>query len=240
MRAVNLLPVGDRAKGPAEISAGSSRLVLGGLVVLLLAVVAVVFTQNQATDRKNEIAKADQEATAAQQRASALGSFGKFTAIKEQRVSSVRSLAGDRFDWERFMRELALVLPKDTWLTDVKASTSGTTGASTASSSPASTGTAGAPSAEIAGCAKSQSAVAETMVRLRNLDRADDVTLADSSKATSGSTGTSPAPSTPDSASQEGCGNGFKFDATVTFTQDTAASGQGAQRKVPAALGGGS
>ena len=39
--------------------------------------------------------------------------------VREQRVATVTSLADSRFDWERVMRELALVLPDDVWLTNL-------------------------------------------------------------------------------------------------------------------------
>ena len=136
MRAINLLPVGDRVRGPAKVPDRASHLVLGVLGALVFAVLAVVVTQNQITDRSQQIAEAKQEQQRAEQRSGSLGAFGQFAEIKRTRVASVSQLANARFDYERLMRELALVLPKETWITTA-------TAASTAD--PAEAGTAAAP-----------------------------------------------------------------------------------------------
>ncbi len=39
--------------------------------------------------------------------------------MRDARVETVTSLAQSRFDWERVMRELSLVLPGTVWLTNV-------------------------------------------------------------------------------------------------------------------------
>jgi len=244
MRAVNLLPEGDRARGPAAVPAGSSRLVLGGLAALLLALIVVVVTQNQITTRKADIAEARHEQQQAEQRSAALGSFGEFSQIKNTRVRSISELANSRFDYERLMRELALVVPDGVWMVSAVASSTGEAegtggGSSTpppATGAPAAAG-AGAPSVKLTGCAKTQSQVAETMVRLRNLHRAEDVQLTDSTRppeASSGSEG--------GEASDGGCGANYSFNTTVTFSasgdDDDASEGEHGDR-VPGTLGGG-
>lgn len=242
MRAVNLLPVRDRVKGPAVVSDRASHAVLAGLGVLLLAVLAVVLTQNQITDRTNRIAQAKQEQQAAEQRSAKLGAFGQFAQVKRTRVESISTLAKERFDYERLMRELALVLPKGTWLSEVSAASSGSPeGSASAAPAPDAAGAAaGGPSVKLTGCAKSQSTVAEAMVRLHQLHRAEDVELADSSRsedATSGQTGASS-----DSAlTSGGCGKRYSFDTTVTFAPGPSDSRQGERgNRVPSTLGGGS
>ncbi|MEJ7715458.1 MAG: hypothetical protein WKF40_07035 [Thermoleophilaceae bacterium] len=138
MRAVNLLPEGDRVRGPAAVPAGSSRLVLGVLGALVLAVLVLVLSQNQITNHKAEIVSASQEQKQAEQRAAQLGSFGEFSQIKKTRVTSISTLAESRFDYERLMRELARVLPGDTWVTEVAASSTGSPdGAAPATPAPA-------------------------------------------------------------------------------------------------------
>ena len=185
MRAINLLPVADRVRGPAKVPDRASHLVLGVLGGLVVAVLAVVVTQNQITDRTREIAQAKQEQRTAEQRSASLGAFGEFAAIKKTRVASVSQLAQARFDYERLMRELALVLPKDTWITTAVATSTPDPAAAAAAPAAAATGAAAAPagpSLKLGGCAETQSKVAETMVRLRNLHRAEDVTLDDSAR----------------------------------------------------------
>jgi len=93
------------------------------------------------------------------------------------------------------------------------------------------------------GCAKTQSKVAETMVRLRNLHRVEDVELTDSTRppkaSASGATGSS-APAAGPTGTGTGCGKRYAFDANVTFAAP-AAAGQGEPKKrVPTVLGGGS
>ena len=203
MKPVNLLPQNERAVKPAEGLSGSSYVVLGVLGALLLGVLTFVFSQNQVNDRAGKIEKAEAESQQAQQRATALGAFGSFASVKQQREESVRELAKARFDWERFMRELALVLPAGTSLLDVSASTDGSTasGGAAGSSAPApapapapttssgSTGSAGAtdptaaaagPKAEITGCALTQKRVATLLVRLGQLHGASEVELKES------------------------------------------------------------
>ena len=270
MRAVNLLPEGDRVRGPAAVPAGSSRLVLGVLGALVLAVLVLVLSQNQITNHKAEIASASQEQKRAEQRAAQLGSFGEFSQIKKARVTSISTLAESRFDYERLMRELARVLPRDTWVTEVAASSTGSPdGAAPATPAPApssgapapappSTGTpappssgapappspgapaaaSGAPTVKIVGCAKTQSKVAETMVRLRNLHRVEDVELTDSTRppkaSASGATGSSAPAAGPTGT---GCGKRYAFDANVTFAAPAAGE---PKKRVPTVLGGGS
>jgi len=274
VRAVNLLPEGDRVRGPAPVHAKSSRVVLGVLGALLLAVLLVILSQNSITGRKADIAAATQEQKQAEVRASQLGSFGEFSQIKETRVASISTLAKARFDYERLMRELALVLPGDTWVTEVDASSTaspdGTAAAtptpaptaapapsagastpapaaspSTPAAAPATTAAAAAPTVKIVGCAKTQSMVAETMVRLRNLHRVDDVELTDSTRpaaaASAGAASAGAAPSGAAGTPTTGCGNRYSFDATVTFAADTAAALPGEHdTRVPTVLGGGS
>ena len=161
MRPVNLLPERDRAKGSAKAVDGSSFAVLGVLAVLLLAVATYVLTTNQINGRGVDIAKAETEIQEAQANAATLGPFQRFAEIKEQRLSSVKALAQARFDWERFMRELALVLPEGSSLTEVTASATGAPGAAVgapaapapAAATPADPAAAGAPSVHVVGCA---------------------------------------------------------------------------------------
>jgi Tfp pilus assembly protein PilN len=243
MRAINLLPESDRAPEPARPVAGSGRAVLGILVVLLLATVAYVLTTNQISSRTDEIAKARSDIDAAQARVGALGPFQAFSQIKETRLASVQELADARFDWERLMRELALVLPEGSSLRAVTASTAGTT--DEAAPAAATGAPAGTPSAQLTGCATSQREVAVMMVRLRQMHRALDVTLTDStgpSAATASTGGTAPA--TTDGAGAVGtdcAADAYSFDATVSFGPEPVSDEDGGSTDpTPARLGGGS
>jgi len=234
MRPVNLLPSSDRKRRPAEVPSNASYVFLGVLGALLLAVVALVMTGNSITSHKAEIARAQQETQAAQARIAELGPFGQFSQVKQTRLQSVTSLSSARFDWERLMRELALVLPEDVFITEASASATGEAEAGSTVPTPPTAGAAGAvgtPSLDITGCAPSQATVAEVMVRLRNLHRAADVDLGESSKPEAVEGG---APAT------EGCGADYTFDVTVTFSPPPPENEQGERgSSVPAQLGGG-
>ena len=82
MKAINLLPVSDRVRGPVKVPDRASHLVLGALGALVLAVLAVVVTQNQITDRTQEISQAKQE----QQRpSSAPAASGRLASLPRSR-----------------------------------------------------------------------------------------------------------------------------------------------------------
>lgn len=231
MRPVNLLPDDLRPRRAAEDLRGSSYAVIGLLAVVLVMAVAYVLTANQVNSRKSEIAQAEQETAEAQARAARLAPYQNFAQIKAARVESVKQLAGQRFDWERMMREVALVLPADTSLTDLHASTVPEEDAGRGASA-ASTVTTLGPSLNLKGCAKRQPDVATLMVRLRRLYRATDVQLTESSRQGSVAGGVAPSSGTV----SDGCSDRhFAFDVTVGFEQVELEQ----PKRVPARLGGG-
>jgi len=245
VKAVNLLPAKHRPRTPTGEQQGSAYIVVGVLGGLLLMVVLYVLTVNGINSRKGQVASANAETSAAQARANTLTPYGDFSKVKDQRVQSVRQLATGRIDWERLTRGLARVLPTDVWLTSASASASGTPSAAGAGgSSPApaagATGAAAstAPQVELVGCAPSQSAVAVTLVRLRELAGAQDVQLNEitrpeqSAGAASGSTGSTGAGS--DCGTIHGA-PASKWDATIIFNPTAGTSATG----VPKSLGGG-
>lgn len=248
MKAINLLPPSERPRAVVAAPANASKIVLAVLGVLLIAVAAFVFTKNQTTDRRDAIAQAQQEKAEAEQRSQGLQSYGNFAKIKQTRVTSISELAAKRFDWERLMRELALVMPDKVWVTDVSGQTAGAdpsaSGSAPAAPAPAPTGTtsgstgaaaptSGGTSTTIKGCAPSQKAVAATIVRLRSLAGAEEVDLQSSTApADAASSGGS------DSAASGGdCGRYLSFSATIGFAT-TAGAKQA--KSVPSRLGGGS
>lgn len=173
MRPVNLIPPEDRRGGSAPLRTGPlPYVVLGGLVVALLAVVAVVLANNQIAERKGEVAKLEREDAAAAAKAQRLAAYTEFRAMSEQRVATVSELADSRFDWERVMRELALILPSDAWLVGLTATAApGVTvdGGSTGDTS-AMRAAAPGPALELSGCAKGQEAVARFVTALEDID----------------------------------------------------------------------
>jgi Tfp pilus assembly protein PilN len=219
VRPVNLLP--DRYR-PARASGkrpGIGYAALGILAVLLLMVLLYVVTNNGIKDAKNKTAEATAEQQAAQARVGQLQAYGDFSAIKASREQAVKSVALSRFDYERLMREIALVLPHNTYLTNLTSGAAAATASATTTTSTTSTG----PTITITACAPSHPAVATAVVRLRQLHDITDVNLQSSSKGgTSGSGGTA------------GCA--VSWTAGLTFQPATAAT---VQEPVPARLGGG-
>jgi Tfp pilus assembly protein PilN len=237
MRAVNLLPERHRPRGPSGGRKGSSYLVLGVLGAVLVGVVLYVLMLNSINSSRAEIAKARAETARLQAESQQLGPYGDFAKVKEQRVNSVRQLASQRFDWERMVRELAHVLPSGVWLTQASAADNaadaGSTGASTGAPP---TGGPTSPVLTLQGCAANQSDVAVTLVRMRELQGATDVTLDHSTGGGSGSSSGSGSSAPGSCGSTHGQPN-YSFQIGVTFAplaaiKDTPGS-------VPASLGGG-
>jgi Tfp pilus assembly protein PilN len=231
MKPVNLLPRDPRAASGSL--SGSAYGVVGLLGVLLLMALVYVVTANQVTSRTDETAKVAQERQAAENRARSLGAFGDFAAVARERTNSVKSLADGRFDWERFTRELAHVLPQRVWLTEVDASV---LPEDQGAGAPATAATPAGPTAKLTGCAKSQPDVAKLMVRLRKMNDVDDVKLADSTRGEDEAAGSAPAPA---GDTSDGCAQLYTFDVSVIFEPLASAPGA-APKRVPAKLGGGS
>ncbi len=235
MRPINLLPQKHRPRAATGDRAGSAYFAIGGLALLLIGLLLYVVSANQATSRNDELARTKAETEQAKARSASLSSFGNFSSIKETRLNSVKQLAAVRFDWERATREIARVLPTGTSLTTLEASVTGATGGT----SPAADAGEGpkSPTMALSGCARSHPEVATTLVRLRRMNRAEEVDLSESTRndTEAGAAASSGGPTT------GGCGDKQKisFKAVVTFSVAPSPSDAPGAR-VPAALGGGS
>lgn len=173
MRPVNLIPVEDRHGENAPLRTGPLvYILLGALVLVLAGVSMLVLTSNQISDSKSELAQVKQEDAAAKARAESLAAYTQFSALHEQRVQTISSLAQSRFDWERVMRELSLVLPDDVWLTSLEASASPESEGSSGGSSGGNGlgGSIAGPSLTISGCAKGHDGVAGFVTALKDID----------------------------------------------------------------------
>jgi len=223
VKPVNLIPSDQRSRS-AGGRPGSGYVLLGVLAVALAMVTAYVLISNQVNDRESQLAEVRAEADRLEAQSTSLGAFSAFTQIKQTRLASVTQVAQARFDWERVMRELALVMPKGSWLQTVDASVGGAEGDSTDSQD----GGGGPPAAQLVGCTKRQSEVAKLMVRLRGMHRVSDVALNESGRDSGEGDG-----------GLEDCGSLYKFDITVTFGATPQGEAPRGARKVPAVLGGG-
>jgi Tfp pilus assembly protein PilN len=217
MRPINLLPSRYQPARASGDRPGIGYAAIGALAVLLLMVLLYVITNNGINDAKDKTAKAQAEQQAAQARIGQLQAYGDFASLKASRESAVRGVAQARFDYERLMREIALVLPHNTYLTQFSSG-----GGATATPQPAGT-TATGPAISVAGCAPSHPGVATAVVRMRKLHNVQDVELKSSQKG--GATSATGGGSCP-----------VSWSAQLTFTPETAPT---VSEPVPARLGGG-
>ena len=170
MRPVNLIPAEERHGPQAPLRSGPVvYIVVGALVAALVAITALVLTNNQISDRKSEVAQLKSEDAEASAEAQRLAAYTQFQALHEQRLATITSLADSRFDWERVMRELALILPKDVWLVSLDASASGSTEGGSGEGGGLRGSIAG-PALVVSGCARGQEGVAGFVTALKDID----------------------------------------------------------------------
>jgi Tfp pilus assembly protein PilN len=185
MRPVNLIPVEERRGEKTPLRTGPvSYAIVGVLAVALLGATLMVLTGNQISDRKTEVSQLQAQVAQAEARSKQLSAFGQFAALQKARQDTVSNLAQSRFDWERVLRELAIVAPSDVWLTDVTGSASAGSAPSGSTSSGASSATAGilGPSLQIQGCSDGHEAVASFLAALRDIDGVTRVTVMNSDR----------------------------------------------------------
>jgi Tfp pilus assembly protein PilN len=243
MKAVNLLPEKHR---PRQATGGQGKggyVVLGVLGAVLVGVLVYVLTLNSLNDSKSKITEATAEAARLNEQANSLGPYGDFAKIKSDRVQSVKELAQGRFDYERLVRELAHVLPPDVWLVNASASSVADASTTTSTSTPPPAGTPApstGPTLKLQGCARDQSQVAVTLVRLRELQGATDVSLDHSTRGEDNAATAPAAPAGGSSGGSAGCGTtagkpNYSFEADVTFAPASPAQ----PATAPNRLGGG-
>lgn len=236
MKAVNLLPHDTRgaAKAPAEHAAvvttdetsgfGAFAL-LGGLVLAVLAVTGIVLSGNAIKDREAQLASVKAQQAQIAGKAAKLKTYADFDALASERVSTVKDLAGHRFDWEQALRDLSRAVPADVTLSSIDGNVSTDSGGSGGS---ALRGAIAAPAITLKGCTPSQHSVAVLMARLRNVDGVTRVSLAKSEKTTegagsSGGAGSAVPSTTTDSAMQQrlaapcGAGSRPQFEMVIFF-----------------------
>ena len=174
MRAVNLLPKDDRRQRGAE-ARRNNPLLIGGVAgtVLVTAILCAWFLTASAGVADNQKRR---DAAAAQLSATPVPppSSPQSSALEQEkgaRVSALSAALGSRLAWDRLLREFALVLPDDVWLTSM--------------SGQAPTAGASASGFTINGRTYSQDGVARLLASLALVPHLTNVTLQHSSAATS-------------------------------------------------------
>jgi Tfp pilus assembly protein PilN len=188
MRAVNLLTPelrsaqkGSGAARPSamETSGGIGAIaLLGALALCVAAVAGYVLANNVVKERQATLAAVSTKNDETVKRATDLKPYADFQTLAQERSGTVTALASARFDWEQSLRDLSRALPSNVYLSTLKGSVgAGSSGASGIRSAIPS------PAIELAGCTRSQPAVATLMSRLRNIQGVTRVSLSKSEKA---------------------------------------------------------
>jgi len=218
MRPVNLLPPEDRRGENAPLRAGvASYAILGVLAVVLVGVVLVVLTGNQITDSKSQLAALEARQAQATVNSAKLAPYEDFASLSAARSETVTNLARSRFDWERVLNELALVIPANVTLENLTGTAAAGTsiggeGAEAGAPDPSITG----PSLLITGCAEGQTGVARLLAALKDIDGVTRVGMQSSALNDEAATsGTSSGGATADSCATKP--SLAQFQITVAF-----------------------
>jgi Tfp pilus assembly protein PilN len=182
MRPVDLIPPEERRGARQAARTGPlAYLLVGVLIAALVAVTALVLTGNAISDRKAEVAGLEQEQSALAAEAEKLEPFTAFRTMEEARTATVTGLAKSRFDWERVLRELSLVLPEDVWLINLTGTVKPEVEIEDGAEITARDSVPG-PALEIIGCAASQDSVGRFVAALHDIDGVTRVTAARSER----------------------------------------------------------
>jgi Tfp pilus assembly protein PilN len=220
VRPVNLIPPEDRRGDHAPLRAGAASYAIVGILALaLIGVVLVILSGNKINDSKAELAGLEARKAQADLGAADLAPYGQFATLEQTRSATVSSLAQSRFDWERVLNELALVLPERVTL-DALTGTAGAgtsvTGGTSSGADPSITG----PSLQIGGCAEGQRGVARFLAALKDIDGVTRVGMS-SSELGAATAGTPATPASTDAgAVSTDCQSApsiARFQVTVAF-----------------------
>lgn len=191
MKPVNLIPPEDRRGASSTTRTGNAvYFVVGGLALAFVAVCAMVFLGNQLSDKQAEAASLEAQATEAEARAQSLSSYVSFQDMKDQRVETIDSLAKSRFDWERVIRELSVVIPKGIWLQNLTGTVAPDVQIDDAAGISIRTEIPG-PAIELVGCARSQPEIAKLIAAMHDIDGVTRVTAANGIKSDAVDSGSS-------------------------------------------------
>jgi Tfp pilus assembly protein PilN len=122
MRAVNLLPVDQRA---GRRRAPAAPVALAGAGVLAASVLAFAFVSasGKVDEREQELAGVEQQLAAAKRATQAKRAQPSVSATHQQRLTALNTALGEQLAWDRVLRDVSLVLPDDVWLSSLGATT---------------------------------------------------------------------------------------------------------------------
>jgi Tfp pilus assembly protein PilN len=170
VRPVNLIPAEERRGTDGAMRSGPlPYIVLGALLLALAAVTVLVVTNNQISSRETELAKAKVQTETAEQTAQRLAPFVTFHTVSEARKSTISNLANSRFDWQKVLKQLALLLPEDVRLSNLTGTVRPEVSVGNGENVAMRSAILG-PALSMAGCAESQKGVAEFVSVLKDID----------------------------------------------------------------------
>jgi Tfp pilus assembly protein PilN len=224
MRAVNLIPVEDRRglRGGGSGSGAASYIVLGVLAVVVAMSAAYTLTNRSLRDNRAQLESVQSQVETAQAQVQRYSSYTGFTALRQKRTETVRSLATSRFDWSHALHELARTIPSNAWLTSLKGTVTPGVSIDGGSTDPLRASLQN-PALEVVGCTTSQADVSKVISSLRRVDGVERVSLSSSQKLDQAAAGGS------SGASDGDCRNGNarypQFSMTLFFATPTSPSG---------------
>jgi Tfp pilus assembly protein PilN len=169
MRPVNLIPPEERPGGHKPLRSGPlAYIVVAALAAAVIAITALVLTENSVSEKKAEVAELQREQARITAKAQSLSAYTQFATVREQRLATVTTLADSRFDWARVLHELALVMPANVQLTTLSGSAAPGVGGE--GGGIGMRGQIAGPALEMVGCAASQPAVADFIESVKTID----------------------------------------------------------------------
>jgi Tfp pilus assembly protein PilN len=173
MRAVNLLPNDAATQGRKPPPVPVIVACVG--VVLISALLAVMYLGASGTvaSKKKQLAQAQAAFAALPTPPAPPAIIGQLPTEKQQRVSALANVLGQRIAWDRLLRELSQVVPSDVWLLNIDAKSP--------AYAPPVTGPAALSQLPdgfiLTGCTYSQDSVARFLARLELIPDLGDMTL---------------------------------------------------------------
>jgi Tfp pilus assembly protein PilN len=229
VRAVNLIPVEDRRglRGGGSGSGVGSYIVLAVLAVVVAMSAAYTLANRSIGQHRAELTAVEAQVQTAEAEVQQYASYTGFSALREKRTETVRSLAASRFDWSHALHELARTIPSNAWLTSLKGTVTPGVAIDGGSTDPLRAALQN-PAIEVLGCTTSQADVARVISSLRRVDGVERVTLSSSQKLDQ-SSGTGSSASSGGGAASGDCRNGNtrypQFSMTLFFTAPTSPTG---------------
>ncbi len=145
MRAVNLLPPAQR-RTPGLSGTKKKPLAVAGAVLAIGAVGYWGYSVNAEVDQvKDEVATASAERDALRDQLGAFQQAQARDAAQAVRRGAVVGLVAGRVNWERLVRDLSAVMPRQVWLTNIR----GEAPAASPTATAAPAGTTGTPDGTI-------------------------------------------------------------------------------------------